>query len=156
LREAKPDLVGIAIFDRLERPLPENLGPRGLTWQRREIENYLCTPKVLLAYARSVSGGELFAASFQTRMQEIIDDMVPPVALRDAHHAWWHNTKVTDDFLDPLFERFFKEINLPNLMRKSNYHELAKYVAAEDIDPEVVEKLDAIVEVAQQAKPRGD
>jgi hypothetical protein len=31
LREAKPDLVGLAIFDRLERPLPADLGARGLT-----------------------------------------------------------------------------------------------------------------------------
>jgi hypothetical protein len=38
-------------------------------------------------------------------------------------------------------------------MRKTNYHVLTKYLKKEDIDPEVSEKLDAIVEVAQQAKP---
>jgi hypothetical protein len=30
---------------------------------------------------------------------------------------------------------------------------LARFVRKEDIDPEVVEKLDVIVEVAKQAKP---
>ncbi len=38
-------------------------------------------------------------------------------------------------------------------MQKSNYHELAKFVPKEMIDPEVIQKLDVIVEVAKQAKP---
>ena len=38
-------------------------------------------------------------------------------------------------------------------MRKTDYHELARFVTAREIDPEIVEKLDAIVSVANQAKP---
>ena len=156
LREAKTDLVGIAIFDRLERPLPDELGAVGLTWRKREIENYLCTPRVLSAYASATSGGALFAASWVGKMEEIIADMVPPMALRDPNNAWWSNVKATDEFLDPLFERFFREIGLPNLMRKTDYHVLARYVLPEDIDPEIREKLDAIVQVAEKARPRTD
>jgi hypothetical protein len=154
LREAKPDLKGIAIFDRLDdRDLPDDLGAMGLTWKRKEIENYLCTPEVLLAYARDVCGGELFAESWIRIMKEIIDGMIPGFALQDRSDLWWKETKMTDRFLTPLFERFFKKVNMPNLMRKTNYHVLTKYLKKEDIDPEVSEKLDAIVEVAQQAKP---
>jgi len=82
--------------------------------------------------------------------------MVPPMALRDPNNAWWSNVKATDEFLDPLFERFFREIGLPNLMRKTDYHVLARYVLPEDIDPEIREKLDAIVQVAEKARPRTD
>ena len=81
-------------------------------------------------------------------MQDIIRDLVPPVALRDSTNPWWNNTKVTDDFLDPLFERFFRELHLPNLMRKTDYHALAKYVPDSAISPEIVEKLDAILSIA--------
>ena len=52
LREAKPDLVGIAIFDRIERSLYNESGLVETMWRRREIENYLCREDVLLAYAR--------------------------------------------------------------------------------------------------------
>ncbi len=160
LREAKKDLVGVAIFDRQDRPLPDDMeGLKNLTveiWQRREIENYLCTPDVLKAYAKNESGGELFAASWESKIMAILEDLVPPVALRDPNNAWWRNTKVTDDFLDPLFERFFHELGLPNLMRKTDYHSLAKYMPADNIPQEVVEKLDAILTIAQRAKPRED
>jgi len=156
LREAKPDLVGIAIFDRLERSLPDDLGAVGLTWRKREIESYLCMPRVLTSYAREAAGEGLFATVWVAKMEATIADMVPPVALRDPKDPYWSKVKATDELLDPLFERFFREIGLPNLMRKTDYHVLAQHVAAEDIDPEVVEKLDAIVHVAEKARPRTD
>jgi hypothetical protein len=55
LREAKSDLVGLAIFDRLERPLPLDLGLTVIAWERREIENYFVFPEVLIEYARGNS-----------------------------------------------------------------------------------------------------
>jgi hypothetical protein len=39
-------------------------------------------------------------------------------------------------------------------MRKTDYYELARHMERVDIVPEVVEKLDAILAVAQRAKPR--
>lgn len=159
LREAKTDLVGIAIFDRLDRTLPDDLGAIGLQWKRRELENYLCMEEVLIAYARQGLPYDLFGQPEAKRreaiMRELITDLIPPIALRDKTHQWWFNTKATDDFLDPLFERYFERLNLP-LMRKSSYHILAKLVPKDKIDHEIVEKLDAIVEVAKQARPRED
>jgi hypothetical protein len=62
--------------------------------------------------------------------------------------------KATDDFLDLLFAEYYKQQGLPNLMRKTDYYELARHMERVDIVPEVVEKLDAILAVAQRAKPR--
>ena len=152
LREAKKDLAGIAIFDRLDRALPDELGALGMTWKKKEIENYLCRPSVLLAYAKDACGGELFAASWVGKMEEIITDMIPPIAFRDPNNVWWIDTKVTDQFLDPLFGRFFREVGMPNLMQKTNYHVLTRFLKKEDIDPEITEKLDAIVAVSSEAK----
>jgi len=41
-------------------------------------------------------------------------------------------------------------------MDKKNFHELARFVPKDKIDPEVKEKLDAIVAVARKARPRED
>jgi len=86
-------------------------------------------------------------------MQECINDLVPPVALRNLDDRWWSDVKASDEFLDRLFDVFFKRLELPNLMRKSDYHVLAELVLESLIGPEVIEKLDAIVKVAQSARP---
>ena len=51
LQEAYPDLVGIAIFDRLEQVFEDKRALAQIMWRRRELENYLCMEEVLLAYA---------------------------------------------------------------------------------------------------------
>ncbi len=163
IREAKPDLVGFALFDRMERP-DSDQGPAlsEHMWKRREIENYLCQPETLMAYAsesaRELVPGPLFEEVERVRrsavMRKCIDDQVPPRALRDRSDPWWANTKASDDFLDLLFEAFFKELGLPeNLMRKTHYHALARYVPAGLVDPEVSAVLDRIAAVARGAKP---
>ena len=67
---------------------------------------------------------------------------------------WSPDIKATDDFLDPLFRLFFEKLGLPNLLRKSDYYVLARFLTQADIDAEVAQKLDAIVDVAAQAHPR--
>lgn len=160
LREAKADLVGIAVYDRLEHPLQQGPGLRETMWGRREIENYLCYPEVLLRYAEQSSAvkgaASLFTESSRRVMEECIRDLVLPLAYRDRSDPWWTNVKASDEFLDRLFERFYERLRLPNVMRKSSYHGLASLVPKEMIHPEVVEKLDAIVEVATSAKPLQD
>ena len=160
LREAKGDLVGIALFDRLDKSLQEGTPLVELAWRRREIENYLCMESVLMAYARHDVQMDLFGVAEIERRQQAMREAIQEVAsalktLRKLD-PWSSDIKASDDFLDPLFERYFEKLNLPNLMRKSDYHVLANLVPKESIDPEVTEKLDAIVAVAAQAKPRED
>ena len=53
LREACPDLSGVALFDRLKEP--RDISPATLLmWKRREIENYICSRATLEAYAGHV------------------------------------------------------------------------------------------------------
>jgi energy-coupling factor transporter ATP-binding protein EcfA2 len=151
LREAKPDLVGIALFDRVERQLQPDSALTEIMWRRREIENYLCQFDTLIAYAQAQGGDESAEV-----MRRLYLENVPRVALDNPAHPFWLNTKISDDFLNPLFEAYFSELELPNLLRKTNYHRLADFIPIDQIDPEVIEKLDAIVEVAQRATPRTD
>jgi len=158
LREAKRDLCGIAIFDRLEKTLPSDLGARGHMWRRRELENYFALPGVLEAYALHDASDDLFSqAEAQKRldlMNELIADRIPRIALRDLDDPWWLNTKITDDVLDPLFDAYFRRLKLPNLMRKRDYHQLASLLPKEQVDAEIGKVLDAIVDTAEKAQPR--
>jgi energy-coupling factor transporter ATP-binding protein EcfA2 len=161
LRAANRDLVGFALFDRLAKSLQQRPALQERMWRRREIENYLCQPETLLAYAQAfghdAAPGPLFKTTesdrCRTAMQESINDLVPPAALRDASARWWVDIKASDDFLEPLFAAFFERLNLPNLMSKTDYHVLARYVPPDLIDPEVREVLDAVAEVAEGARP---
>jgi len=159
LREACRGLVGIAIFDRLDDTATleeEKPGLSQMMWQRRELENYLCMEEVLLQYARKEEGGELFASQRVGTMKESIDELVAAARKMRKPEPWSSDIKVTDDFLDPLFENYYEKLARTNLMRKTNYHVLAGLVPKGKIDKEIVEKLDAIVEVAKSAKSKDE
>lgn len=160
LRDAKPDLVGIAIYDRLEKQLHNDPTLVEHMWQRREIENYFCTPSVLMAYARGDQPDDLFGKAESERriraMTEAIEEVVQALETLDRFEMkpWSPDIKVTDDFLEPVFKKFFAKLNLPILIRKTNYHQLAKLLRPDEIDSEITQKLDAIVTVANQARPQ--
>jgi hypothetical protein len=159
LREARPDLTGLALFDRLSRTLEPQPHLEQKTWRRREIENYLCLPETLSSWALAqggrIGGGPLFGLSWQQELETAVGEVEAAMATLGKGSPWSADTKVSDDFLDPLFERFFKKLGLPNLMRKTDYHSLARYVPRARIDPEVGEVLDRIVEVSRRARPAG-
>jgi ABC-type branched-subunit amino acid transport system ATPase component len=158
LREAKPDLQAFALFDRLSMELERNPHLEQKMWRRREIENYLCFPETLLAWARQAAAqhlGPLFGSAWEDRMLASMQQIENAMMTLGKGSPWSPDTKVSDDFLDPLFERFFRGLDLPNLMRKTDYHSLAPSVPRELIDPEVVEVLDRIVAVCERARPSG-
>jgi energy-coupling factor transporter ATP-binding protein EcfA2 len=159
LKEAKVDLVGFALFDRIDHALQQHAALKEYQWKRREIENYLASPAVLLAYAEAAAeeSGPLFAPAERKKrtdaMQECIDDLAPRAAIRNPADRWWIDTKMSDDFLDRVFDCFFKKLGLPNLMRKTDYHVLGEFIAKQQVDAEVVSVLDEIVKVQRAAKP---
>jgi hypothetical protein len=163
LREAKPDLLGLAVLDNIGREPQRSPQLPVLQWNKREIENYLCFPSVLEEYAARLAAersiGPLFESVEATRFREVmrrcVEERVPPVALRNPADRWWQTVKASDDFLDPVFESFFAALELPNLMRKSDYHRLADLVPKQLIDPEVSLVLDQVVAVASSARPAG-
>ena len=160
LREAKPDLVGFCLFDRIPDELQTRPELMEYAWQRREIENYIVSSKQVLidwlhAKAEERTEGPLFSAHWVSVMEKKIKEIEKARETLGQESPWSPNVKVTDDFLYRLFETFFNELRIPNLMRKTNYHTLVQYVPAEQIDLEVSEVLDAILEVAERAVPLG-
>ena len=159
LREACPGLRGVALFDRLERGLPADSPPLvAMMWNKREVENYIASEKVLLSYANHAEPDDLFtwaeAEHRQRAMLESMDEMATALKTLRKPTPWSDDIKVTDDYLDPLFALYFEKLGLPNLLRKTDYHILASFVQRNDIAQEITEKLDAIVAVARQITPR--
>jgi ABC-type hemin transport system ATPase subunit len=167
LREAKPDLVGLALLDAPEdssEDPAERRGPlREVRWRQREIENYLCFESTLLAYASSLdepsgeSLGPLFAPSLRETqldaMRKAIDQVANAIRVLGRPDPFGPKIKASDDVLTPIFQYYFDTLQLPNLMQKTHFHALAKFVPLEEISPEIEEKLDLIVEVARSARP---
>ena len=157
LREAKTDLVGFCLFDRIESELQTNPEFREYQWKRREIENYIVYQKdVLIDWAQAEAERQEEDSQLVSTIEEAIDEVENALETLGRGSPWSPDTKVSDDFLDPLFDSFFKKLGLENLMRKTNYHTLVQYVTPDQIDPEVSEVLDGILEIANQAKPVGD
>src|SRR5207249_870466 len=76
LREAKADLVGFALFDKLAS-LPESTGGLQIaSWNRREIENYIVTPQVLQRFARHDQPDDLFGNAEAERRAQIMRECI--------------------------------------------------------------------------------
>ena len=163
LSVAKADLVAFQLTDHLKRQLKSGDRFEDRMWRKREIENYLCQPETLYAYAQSLASNgpdELAgrAAELRALMQECVAENVVPAMIRNPNDPRWATLKASDEFLKPVFETFFAKLALPNRvvkgMAKADYHRLVRFIRNEEIDPEVTEILDAIKAVSRKAKPR--
>lgn len=158
LREAKSNLVGVGIFDRLDKNLPDHGALRLAMWDKRELENYFVDEQTLLDFiVRDLVTGDLFGTAEADRRQGIMREAIVRVseALETLGKPapWSDDIKVTDDFLDLVFARYYKELAQPNLMRKTDYHVLVDFYPTDKLDAEISRKLDLILTVADAAKP---
>jgi len=152
LREAKPDLRGVALYDRLEKSINEDPNLREHMFSKCEIENYICSRSVLRAwvedFARRQGDGPLFSSTWIGAMDECIDEVEAALETLGEPSPWGSDLKVTDRFLDKVFAKFFHKLCLPNLFRKTDYHELAQFVDRQDIDQEIIDVLNLVYDVA--------
>ena len=86
-------------------------------------------------------------------MREAIQEVEAAMQTLGRGSPWSEDTKVSDDFLKPLFQSYFRKLDFPNLMNKKDFYELARHVPKAEIDHEIKEKLDAIAQVAESASP---
>jgi hypothetical protein len=89
-------------------------------------------------------------------MRECVTEVTNALATLSRPSPWSADIKASDEFLKPVFERFFNRLELPNLLRKTDYHVLAGLVRKDKLDSEVTGKLDAILAVAEKARPNGE
>ena len=149
LRDAYPKLVGFALFDRLERGLPDgtNAVLKEYAWSKREIENYFCTPDVLMRWA------EAERPLFRSFMSDAIAEVEAANQLLNQGSPWDGNMKVSDLFFGPLFRNFYVKAGMSTIASKSDYHFLVDHIELSEIDPEVTSVLDSIFEVSCRTTP---
>ena len=158
LREAVPHLQGVALFDRLNAETPDIHYVQALMWEQREIENYFCFPSTLEAYAKQVPAGS-FGPLFDTprtekniaAMQEAIHSIESALQTLGKAEPWGADIKASDEFLGPVFKRYFEILGLANPMTKKSFYELVTYMPDGDMPSEISDKLDAIAAVAEPA-----
>jgi len=157
LLEAKPDLVGFLLVDSDAKVLTESPQLAEMKWQRHEIENYICQPATLRAFAADVGRNSLMGPIFEqpavVAMNEAISDRVIPAALRDDNDPWWRQVKASDQFLDIVIPDFYRRIGMFMDLRKADYFRLVPFVPDQLISPEIRQALDRILEVASKARP---
>lgn len=150
LREAVNNLIGVALFDRVDKQLNQN-ELYEMMWQRYEIENYIFRPEVLLKYVEGKIESDLFAAAEQEKrlkaMNNAIESIVPKIAMQDPNDEYWRNQKASEQ-LERVFAEYFKSVGLPNMMYKNKLFELADLMSKEQIDKEVIQVLDKIHQTA--------
>lgn len=136
LRAVFPELRGVCILDGDNRDepdkKPENEGLVVLRWRRYEIENYLL---VLDAIKRFVN-----FPSQDAQIEKEFWKQVPEGTDLSRDHDWLTHVKASRAFLLPLFEKLGKDVPQKAL------YQLAAEMQADEIHPEVVEKLDCIAE----------
>uniref|UniRef100_Q3AUA3 ATPase n=1 Tax=Chlorobium chlorochromatii (strain CaD3) TaxID=340177 RepID=Q3AUA3_CHLCH len=142
LKKFIPTLRGFALFDNLHKNLESNQPDLLLRqWGRNEIENYIPIPQTLFAFIESADYGELW----KNRFKELVESNVPPAAFIDMNHSFWKKTKMSDDFLTPLFEGFYAEAQMhKGLMDKSKFYQLVDYVDVALLQQEVIDLISAM------------
>ena len=152
LKDAVPDLKGMAVFDRTTNPLNQMDGLFEYSWQRREIENYFFRPEFLLRWVDSPFPHiDLFNSNERERkvaaMKNAIESIVPRYALNDANADYWTDQKASDE-MDKIFRFFFRELSRPIEFSKNKYFEIVKLLKPEEVSPEIIYVLDEIVNYA--------
>ncbi len=143
LKEACPGLLGFAVFDKLTLPDGGSAILREYSWRRREIESYFCSRELLMRWVQSEF--PLFLESMDAAISEVEN------ALQVLGRSPWDgDTKVSDEFLQPVFRSFVAKTGMSGSLSKSDYHFLIYGLESGDVDAEVVDVLDNIVDVANQ------
>lgn len=159
IHEAKNDLVGLAIFDRINAELKTDTPLYETMWQKREIENYFCFKEVFIEFAKSMAegSGPLFDQVIRKRnideMTKAIAELELALKTLDKGTPWSDDFKVSDDFMEPLFRKYSEKLSIPLVLRKKEFYKLIKFLERDSIENEIIEKLDLIIKTAKKAKP---
>ena len=157
-----PALRGVALFDR-ENSLETNGAGLDsvacLQWRRRGSENYCCTRSTLETYARrealSEAAGPLFAPNqVSQRLAAMHSAIEATQAVMDESgqgKPWAPDADVRSEFLPLLFRAYRENLGIADAEPMLAVGDLVDVVPDEEIDPEIREKLDAIVEIAKGA-----
>jgi len=117
-------------------------GLQRLRWNRYEIENYLVHPEALKRFVEQKVGSDAAHPHLED-LQRHFEETYPPAFLKEPlkDTPYLKNTKARTELLPPALDA----AGLPGFSYTS-YYEIAAVMKPDEIHPEVVEKLDFIME----------
>lgn len=163
LRPLIASLRGLAILDgdRGQKD-DQNEGGLGIIhWRRYEGENYFVTPQVLKRHAMRAYEASTLFSQFETEIQDVLDALVLEQVFSgnasdfstwktldgEAERIVWEarteRVKLST-FAEEFFRRLARRAGGPMLLRKGELHRLLELVEPEQIDREVIDKLDLV------------
>lgn len=149
LKDAKPDLIGIAIYDNIPNPLNVLDRLKETKWMKNEIENYLFNQQLMLDWAKGKVSQDLFGPSEakqrEDAMSKALDDVLPGAAKRDEDDSYWSEVKASTE-IEKILRAFYKYMGYPGDSSKGKYIDFIDYLPIEKIENEVSEKLDFVLE----------
>jgi ABC-type multidrug transport system ATPase subunit len=150
LKEIFPELKGLALFDRIDKNLDDIKPLKVICWEKRELENYFARPALLIKHAKLLSHQYLQFTSKQLeeKMNQAITDYTLPAYLKDLNDSWWDNSKLSDEWLDKIFPKFYQQLNISMGSNfKRDYYQLINLMETKDIPSEITQKLDIIYKI---------
>lgn len=145
LKLVRDDLPGLVLLDGDTRAPSTPITGEGLQrlrWSRYEIESYLLHPEALKRFIGQKVGIDA-AAPYLEDLQRHFEETYPPAFLKNPlkDTPYLKNTKARTDLLPPALEAG----GLPGF-HYTSFYEIAAVMQPKEIHPEVVEKLDQIME----------
>jgi len=166
LRTAVADLRGLLLIDQSDFALQSGGPLTELMWQRREIENYLLVPEVILRFCRreilrisglveggSVGQGPLWSEALQANLDANAGRLLARMLLPEVFEQPLNDTpfllgiKGSDVVLEPFFRQFYTAFREYNMMPKHNFYRLASLMKQTEMHPEIREKLNVIASI---------
>ena len=136
LQAVLPQIPAVCLLDGDNREEDTaEVGPQGMSilrWSRYEIENYLLQPEAIKRFINFALRAPQVDMAFDRQVPQGIDLF--------GDHAALARIKASDEFLIPLLQ----DVETPT--PKSQMYLLAATMTADEIHPEVTQKLDAIAE----------
>ncbi|MDE0695561.1 MAG: hypothetical protein OXH76_06965 [Boseongicola sp.] len=157
LREAFPDLRGVAIFGHLELGVTDNAIRKRMAWSKREFEIRVCTERTPEAFVQvsgqSEASGPRFEQPESERrpmiMGEAVTEVTNDMQMLDKGSSWDADTKVSDDFFAPRFNACYG-ISLANLDGEEAVLRTGPVRSRQEMDLEVHDKLEAFAKVSER------
>jgi len=155
VRDGLPGLMLLDGDDRGEIPETpiDGQGLQVLRWSRYEAESYLFHPAALATFVKHAVGDATAPRHLEDLGRHLKDNYPPPFLANPlGDFPFLKGTKARKDLIPPALDA----AGLPGIPY-TRYHEIAVLMKPEEIHPEVVEKLDAILAAfglpGREAKP---
>jgi Fe-S cluster assembly ATPase SufC len=163
LKAFVPELKGFAIFDNDNNNRADIVSDSIVTlyWKNYEIENYFISPEVLLQFIEDrckKKEQDLFVhediAVFKQSLDEVLLSTVFNNSVEvleqyrkgvgEVRRFMLRNTKMSE-FAENVFRHYAEKMRRPILLAKGEFYQLVLFCPADEIPPEVTEKLDMLV-----------